>query len=170
MIKTQLNHLTHNHKFDITDNRELTFSPSNSLSKKLTISTKFNCLTTKNGIILSRNSDTYINLNQLCNSGFKTYTYISEWFNIKNSQNFIEKLSNTVNIPISKLIKKSIDSDNITTYWGHRQIAIQIAKSICIEYEILVTDWIFKIIKNDQLKKLKDKLEKTKHNKSLYFL
>jgi hypothetical protein len=120
-----------------------------------------NNLIIENNIIMSRESDKYINATQLCKAGNKKF---NDWFRLDNTKILISVLESEAGIPASQLvdIKKGRSSKFEQGVWLHPDLAIQIAQWINPKFALQVSKWIrtlfskgkvnFKLIKKQEEK------------------
>jgi hypothetical protein len=97
-----------------------------------------NNLTIDDNIIMSRESDKYINGTQLCKAGNKKFAH---WFSLDNTKELIDTLSVNIGIPTLELIDKKIGGNHTGT-WLHPDLAIQLAQWINPKFALQVSKWI----------------------------
>ena len=86
-----------------------------------------------------RESDGYINLNQICKAGGKEF---SEWKRNKKSKAFLQDLSDEILIRVCSLIKYEINSKTDQANWGHPYVAINVAQWVSTKFCVKVSMWI----------------------------
>lgn len=115
------------------------------IEKVLTLNTNNSLVL--NGIdIIVRPSDGYINLTQLCKAGGKEFKHYKE---NKNADKFLKSLSSSVRIPTDDLIKYETGSNENRATWGHRLVAIEIARWISPEFGVQVNRYLDNILFNN---------------------
>jgi len=98
---------------------------------------------TLNGInIIQRNEDGYINLTALCKAGKKE---LKEWKRNSKTEAFLHVLFSTVGIPTFELLKQNTGGNGQRHFWGHPQVAINIAQWISPEFDVQVSKWIYEL-------------------------
>jgi hypothetical protein len=114
-----------------------------------------------NNIIMSRETDKYINATQLCKAGNKKF---SHWNSLDSTKNLISVLESEAGIPASQLIdiKKGKSVKFEQGVWLHPDLAIQLAQWINPNFALQVSKWIrtlfskgkvnFKLIKKQEEK------------------
>jgi hypothetical protein len=114
-----------------------------------------------NNIIMSRETDKYINATQLCKAGNKKF---SHWNSLDSTKNLISVLESEAGIPASQLvdIKKGKSAKFEQGVWLHPDLAIQLAQWINPNFALQVSKWIrilfskgkvnFKLIKKQEEK------------------
>jgi hypothetical protein len=114
-----------------------------------------------NNIIMSRETDKYINATQLCKAGKKKF---SHWNSLDSTKNLISVLESEAGIPASQLIdiKKGKSAKFEQGVWLHPDLAIQLAQWINPNFALQVSKWIrtlftkgkvnFKLIKKQEEK------------------
>jgi len=97
-----------------------------------------------NGIdVLIRLKDGYINLTQLCKAGGKEFYH---WKENKNTEAFFQALSSSIGIPGDELIKYETGSNENRATWGHRLVAIEIARWISPDFGVKMIRWTDEIL------------------------
>ena len=114
--------------------------------------------------IISRLSDGYINLTQLCQAGKKNYFH---WKENKKTKAFLEVLSASIGIPMDKLIKYNTGSNSERANWGHPQVAINIAQWISPEFDVQVSKWVFELMVTGKVELGKEKSNEELNDKYL---
>jgi len=114
-----------------------------------------------NNIIMSRETDKYINATQICKAGNKKF---SHWNSLDSTKNLISVLESEAGIPASQLIdiKKGKSTKFEQGVWLHPDLAIQLAQWINPNFALQVSKWIrtlfskgkvnFKLIKKQEEK------------------
>ena len=98
---------------------------------------------TLNGInIIQRKEDGYINLTALCKAGKKE---LKEWKRNSKTEAFLHVLFSTVGIPTFELLKQNTGGNGQRHFWGHPQVAINIAQWISPEFDVQVSKWIYEL-------------------------
>lgn len=87
---------------------------------------------------ISREPDGYINATHLCKAGNKLYGH---WYENKNTKEYLQALSEYINIPISDLIDCNKGRNNGT--WVHPKVAINIACWVSVEFEVRIINTLF---------------------------
>ncbi len=92
-------------------------------------------------MIVSRNTDNYINATQLCKAGNKKF---SHWISLDTTKQLINKLESNTGINSSQLvdIKKGNTDDFNQGSWIHPDLAIQLAQWLSPEFALQVSKWI----------------------------
>ena len=103
----------------------------------------YNDLILNNINIIFRPIDGYINLTQLCKAGGKEFKH---WKENKNCEAFLQALSSSVGIPTDDLIKYESGSNENRATWGHRLVAIEIARWISPEFGVKIIKWTDEIL------------------------
>ena len=80
-----------------------------------------------------RESDGYINISNVCNASHKNF---GKWRSMKKSEEFLNVLSLTTNIPVESLIRSDM------YIWVHPQIATNVAHWIDTRTGVAVTSWL----------------------------
>ncbi len=115
--------------------------------------------------VLTRNEDTYINANQLCNIHGKQF---NDWFLLESTKKLLDNASIDIEIPISQLIdiKQENNNELEQVTWIHPDLAIQLAQWISPQFALQVTKYIRTLyISNIQQLEEKNKEIKIKDNK-----
>ena len=89
--------------------------------------------------IISRKIDGFINLTAVCQAGKKDF---KEWNRNKKTKTFLQVLSSSVEIPTDNLIKYETGSNENRATWGHRLVAIEIARWISPDFGFKVSKWV----------------------------
>jgi hypothetical protein len=120
-----------------------------------------NNLVINNNIIMSRETDKYINAIQLCKAGNKKF---NDWIELDNTKQLISVLEKEAGIHSSQLIdiKKGRTCNREQGIWIHPDLAIQLAQWINPHFTLQVSSWIrtlfskgkvnFKLIKKQEEK------------------
>jgi predicted GIY-YIG superfamily endonuclease len=107
-----------------------------------------------NGVqIIARQSDGFINLNQLCKAGGKQ---IKRWKENEKSKAFLEDLSTSIGKTMDEILTYETGSNENRATWGHPHIAIYIAQWISPNFAVQVSKWVFQLQQEVQI--LKNKL------------
>jgi len=107
-----------------------------------------------NGVqIIARQSDGFINLNQLCKAGKKQ---VFHWKENEKSKAFLQALSTSIGKTMDDILKYETGSNENRVTWGHPQIAIYIAQWISPDFAVQVFKWVFELQQEVQI--LKNKL------------
>ena len=85
-----------------------------------------------------RKEDGYINITNLCKAGQKN---IDDWKSLSKTKTFLQALSSSTNIQISKLIKSETDS-----VWVHPLVTINIAQWISPRFDVKISGWIYEVM------------------------
>jgi len=96
-----------------------------------------------NDITIILREDGYINLTQLCKAGDKEFKH---WKENKNTKTFLQALSASVGIPTVDLINYETGSNENRSSWGHRLVAIEIARWISPEFGVKIIKWTDEIL------------------------
>jgi hypothetical protein len=107
--------------------------------KKKDIIKEGDSLTIADQKVISRKSDGYINVNQLCKAGKKKFCH---WNEIEKSKEFLEVLSSSINKNINELLMYKLGSNSKRATWAHPQVAINIAQWISPWFSIELYKWI----------------------------
>ena len=103
-----------------------------------------NNLVIENNIIMSRESDKYINATQLCKAGKAGNKKFNDWFGLDNTKILISVLESETGIPASQLldIKKDKSNEFEQGTWLHPDLAIQLSQWINPKFALQVSKWI----------------------------
>jgi hypothetical protein len=139
-------------------------------------------LVINNQIIMCRESDKYINANQLCKAGNKKF---NDWFRLDSTKELLKELEKSINTPdtgfpasgtyiqndlkISTSQIKNIDvqiiEKNNQNTWIHPDLAIQLAQWISPKFALQVSSWIRTLFSSGKVEinlKLKEQESKIK--------
>ena len=103
------------------------------------ISTNRNEISINNVTVVRRSYDGYVNANQLCKACNIDY-YI--WRNTKKSSDYVSELSMYLSTSIDDLVICAEDESNNKQIWIHPRIAINMAQSVSMKVDILVSHWL----------------------------
>jgi hypothetical protein len=122
-----------------------------------------NILTINNVNIISRPKDNYINATLLCQTDNKKF---HDWYCLDNTKILINKLDNIINNQYNTDIKILLidinEGKNNQDTWIHPKLAIQLAQWISPDIAIQVSNWIINLLKEKELKLIKEKEDEIK--------
>ena len=104
--------------------------------------------------VTTRPEDGYINLTALCQAGNKEF---NAWFKNKKTEAFLQVLSSTTRILVVDLLNQNAGGNGQRHFWGHPQVAINIAQWISPEFDVQVSKWIFELILTGKVELGKEK-------------
>ena len=90
-----------------------------------------------------RETDGYIDVNDLCKAGGKEFR---AWNRLNKTKRFLEVLSATVLISTVDLLKQEQGGNGERHTWSHPQVAVNIAQWISPEFDVLVSKWVYEIM------------------------
>lgn len=97
-----------------------------------------------NGKLIQCREDKYFNLTQMCQANEKL---VSDFLRLKSTKAYLNQLSSDMGIPISKLIDIVTGGQHWEQgTWGHKYIAIKLARWISVEFEIWCDKNIFTLL------------------------
>ncbi|MDY6941229.1 MAG: KilA-N domain-containing protein, partial [Cyanobacteriota bacterium] len=88
-----------------------------------------------------RPSDRYVCLTDMAKAAGKKF---SNWWQLNDAQDYVEKFSEKAGIPALKLIEINRGRGNVT--WGHPKIALRFAQWCSTEFAIQVDFWIDELL------------------------
>lgn len=97
-----------------------------------------------NGKLIQCREDKYFNLTQMCQANEKL---ISDFLRLKSTKAYLNQLSSDMGIPISELIDIVTGGQHWEQgTWGHKYIAIKLARWVSVEFEIWCDKNIFTLM------------------------
>jgi hypothetical protein len=94
-------------------------------------------------IIESRDSDSYIDVTNLCKAGKKEFKH---WNSLSKTKAFLEELASKVGIPTVELVNQNEGLNGNIHTWVHPQVAINIAQWISPQFDVKVSAWVLEVM------------------------
>ncbi len=121
-----------------------------------------NNLIINDNVIMSRETDKYINGTQLCKASNKKF---NDWYRLDNTKELINTLSTNTGIPALELVDKKIGGNHSGT-WLHPDLAIQLAQWINPNLALHVSKWIRTLFSSGKVNLKLIKKQEEKINRS----
>lgn len=94
--------------------------------------------------IIARKEDKYIDVTRFLQAS-NTGKLFANWYELKRSKNFLNKLSSVIGIPITELTNV-IQGGTYQGTWVHPRVAINIAQWVSPEFDVAVSGWIYQLL------------------------